>query len=66
MSRSRKKYAILKQQNDKFFKRYSNKMIRHRDVQSGGQFKKILNPWSICDWKCDPWDERTYKKAVNK
>ena len=76
MSRSRKRIAIFKQPNDQDFKRYSNKMIRHRDLPSGGAFRKVMNSWSICDYKhvlyrinpqyADLYDEKTMRKAVMK
>jgi len=35
-----------------FYKRLSNKMIRRtEDIQDGKSFRKILDPWSICDFK---------------
>ena len=51
MSRSRKHTPIFKLKNDKDFKRWSNKMIRHKDIPSGGAFKKVMNSWDICDYK---------------
>ena len=56
MSRSRKRNRVTKQANDKFFKRYSNKMIRHRDIASGGAFRKVMDGWNIFDF-------RTYGKG---
>lgn len=56
MSRSYKKtpYAGLKK--CKFSKNYSNRKIRKTEEQQknlgdGGSFKRILNPWDICDYK---------------
>lgn len=51
MSRSRKHTPIFKLKNDRDFKRYSNKMIRHRDIPSGGAFKRVMCSYSICDYK---------------
>jgi len=64
MSRSLKHTAIYKQHTDAFFKRYSNRMIRHRDIQSGGAFRRVMCSYDICDWKhvADKGD----KKAVRK
>jgi hypothetical protein len=51
MSRSRKKIAVWKDANNKYQKRLSNKRIRHLSIPSGGAFKKVLNPWDICDYR---------------
>jgi len=66
MSRSRKKVAVWKLRNDKDFKRYSNKMIRHRDIPSGGAFKKVMNSWDICDFKCSPHKAEPNERSVRK
>ncbi len=51
MSRSRKKTAIFKQKNDKWYKRHSNKKIRKtRDIPSGGAFRRVVNSYDICDY----------------
>lgn len=52
MSRSRKKTAIFKQKNDKWYKRHSNKKIRKTDIPSGGAFRRVTNSYDICDWRC--------------
>ena len=53
MSRSRKKTAIFKQKNDKWYKRHSNKKIRKTDnLPSGGAFRRVVNSYDICDWRC--------------
>jgi len=53
MSRSRKKTAIFKDKNNKWYKRYSNKKIRRaRDIPSGGAFRRVVNTYNICDYKC--------------
>lgn len=52
MSRSRKKTAIFKQKNDKWYKRHSNKKIRKtRDIPSGSAFRRVANSYDICDWR---------------
>ena len=76
MSRSRKHTPIFKLKNDKDFKRWSNKMIRHKDIPSGGAFRKVMNSWDICDYKevlysINPqyaylYDEKTMRRAVMK
>jgi len=51
MSRSRKKTAIFKQKNDKWYKRYSNKKIRKaRDIPSGSVSRRVVNSYDICDY----------------
>ena len=52
MSRSRKKTAIFKQKNDKWYKRQSNKKIRKTDIPSGGAFRRVVNSYHICDKRC--------------
>ena len=64
MSRSYKKTAIWKQRNDKDFKRYSNKMIRHRDIASGAAFRRVMCSYDICDFAC--LADKDDKKAVRK
>lgn len=66
MSRSYKKTAIWKQRNDKDFKRYSNKMIRHTDIASGSAFKRIMETWDICDFKKRIKDKDREKIAKRK
>jgi len=51
MSRSRKKTAIFKQKNNKWYKRQSNKKIRKTDnLASGGAFRRVVNSYDICDY----------------
>ena len=73
MSRSRKKTAIFKQKNDKWYKRYSNKKIRKTDIPSGGAFRRVVNSYDICDYKClcsgnSRWtpDPEDVEKSVRK
>jgi hypothetical protein len=51
MSRSRKHTPIYKFHNDRYFKRLSNRIIRHRDIPSGGAFKRVMCSYDICDYK---------------
>lgn len=46
MSRSRKKTAIFKQKNDRYYKRLSNKRIRKTE------FRRVVNSYDICDYRC--------------
>ena len=50
MSGSRKKTAIFKQKNDRYYKRLSNKRIRKADIPSGGAFRRVVNTYDICDY----------------
>ena len=67
MSRSRKKTAVWKQENDGFFKRWANVVVRHReDVSNGCEYKKLFETWSICDWKWFPEPGDNIFKARRK
>lgn len=63
MSRSYKKTPYAGQKKCKFSKKYSNKKIRKTEehckkIADGGSFKKILEPWDICDYKAiETWKE---------
>jgi hypothetical protein len=53
MSRS---YRVRKfgDKNNSFFKKLSNKRVRHtKGIPNGKAYKKLLNSYDICDWK-DP------------
>ena len=75
MSRSRKKTAIFKQKNDKWYKRRSNKKIRKTDIPSGGAFRRVVNSYDICDYarfadlkveRPPESNEKRYLVVVNK
>ena len=54
MSRSYKKYAILKEfESCKFGKRQANKRVRHYKgfLANGRSYKKVFDTWNICDYK---------------
>ena len=52
MSRSFKKHAWTKDPNNKFMKRYANKIVRRaKDVPSGGAYKKLFCSYDISDFK---------------
>lgn len=55
MSRSYKKTPVIKDKNNKYMKKISNKKIRHQSENIGNrsQFKKIVNRYDICDFKSD-------------
>lgn len=62
MSRSYKK-QIHKQRNDKCYKKLSNRLIRrYKDIVNGKFFKRILDPWDICDWAFKSDDEKDRRK----
>ena len=59
MSRSFK-FPMFKLRNSKKYKKLSNKKIRKfKDIIGGKFFKKILNPWNICDYKSYPIEKDT-------
>jgi len=66
------KHPIYKDGNDKYFKKLSNKKIRRylknltKGFKSKTFFKKIECPWNICDWKCEPMNEESFKIAKRK
>lgn len=66
VSRSRKKHPVVKQKNDKWFKGYSNRKIRHSSIQSGGMFRKVLDTWCICDWRYYPTDKEDIERSFRK
>ena len=66
MSRSRKKVAVWKFDNNRYAKRQANKKARRCDVPSGGAFKKVFNSWDICDFKCSPHKAEPNERSVRK
>ena len=59
MSRSYKKYPCVKDRNPGS-KREANKRIRRLkgDIPDGKWYRKIYNPWDICDWSFSKtWQE---------
>ena len=67
MSRSYKKTPYAGQKKCRFSKKYSNRKIRQAETQrkkiaDGGAFKKILEPWDICDfYSIETWKEFKYR-----
>ena len=64
MSRSFKKNPASKN-NDKFFKRLANKVLRRKVKQMDLESEKPLpikneqvNQWSISDWKTHDWENK--------
>lgn len=55
MSRSFKKTNVCTDTNDKFFKNYSNRIIRNKninfEIKNGKFYKKLLCSYNICDYK---------------
>ena len=64
MSRSYKKYPIVKDSCDKAMKRFANKKVRHIEElpKKGNAYKKCFESYDICDWK---W-EWTREEAINE
>ena len=54
MSRSYKKPYLkdgYKSKSKKLAKRWANRAVRKEDnLASGKQYRKVYNPWDICDW----------------
>jgi hypothetical protein len=65
MARSYKHSPVAKLENDKFFKKWANRVVRRRkEVPSGKAYKKLFDSYNICDFKClisGDWVERLYK-----
>jgi len=52
MSRSFKKVVGYKDNNNKVYKKHSNKVARKdMELQDGMQYKRNDLSWDICDWK---------------
>jgi len=74
MSRSRKKLAIWKQRNNRWYKKQASKAVRRADIDSGGMFKKVYSSYRICDWKIHEyqhclnrdWTDEEKEKARRK
>lgn len=62
MSRSYKKYPIVKDPANKGMKRFANKKVRHtKDIPNGKAYKKVFESWEISDY-CWIW---TREEAIN-
>lgn len=62
MSRSYKKYPIVKDPPNKGMKKYANKKVRHtKDIPNGKAYKKVFESWEISDY-CWIW---TREEAIN-
>ena len=65
MARSYKHSPIAKLENDRFFKRWANRLVRrHKEVPNGKAYKKFFDSYNICDFKClisGDWVDRLYK-----
>lgn len=69
MSRSYRKSPFCGDRKDKFFKNYSNRIIRRSHKVSnideepvkynGGKYKRVFEAWTICDF----WDRWTYNEC---
>lgn len=72
MSRSYRKTPISKDKNNRRIKKLSNKKIRKtKNIGNGSQFKRILDGWTICDFRLDigmsfsQWLEDELKREIN-
>ena len=72
MSRSYKKYPVIKDRTSKFVKRLSSKKIRKwlkdedRGFKSSRQFKHQLNQYDIHDWIYRPDNDEDIEKYKRK
>jgi len=78
MSKSFRHFPLLsdQQRHNKcasFFKRTSNKWVRHHDVPNGCSYKKNGFTYDICDYKTSPlwsnlnfWDTEEIMRAFRK
>lgn len=56
MSRSYK-YPVFKDHSNREDKRQANKVVRRSLVVVNGKFfRKLFDPWNICDWRWYPKD----------
>jgi len=70
MSRSVKRIPgfIDNNRSKKFWKRYSNKLVRRSiDISNGSYFKKIFGCgiYNICDWKFLYWSRQNLEYELN-
>ena len=62
MSRSYKKFPIVKDPANKGMKRFANKKVRHtKNIPNGKAYKKVFESWEISDY-CWIW---TREEAIN-
>lgn len=63
MTRSRKAPYYTDNGHKKFRKKIANHRVRHKDVPSGGLYKRFCEQWDICDYRfyC-PNDSKAYRK----
>jgi len=59
MSRSRRHNPVVTDQqrrrNVRFEKRLASKAARRADLQDGNLYRRVFNPWKICDYKGAAW-----------
>ena len=59
MSRSRRCYPVVTDQQRKpgvhFWKRLAAKVARRAELADGGAYRRIFNPWHICDYRFAAW-----------
>lgn len=74
MSRSYRRPWVTEQQKRsvRLSKREANHKVRRTpDIANGGAYRKVYNPWNICDWKYrwiwkDDNEYRPYWKVICK
>lgn len=62
MSRSRRRNPVITDQqrghNVRFTKRLASKAARRADLPDGKAYRKVFDPWEICDYKSAAWAVR--------
>lgn len=67
MAHSRKKVCAWKDHNDRFYKRYANKVVRNtKDVPDGMAYKKLMCSWNICDYRSHCFNPIKIQEIANK
>ena len=67
LSRSYKKFIVLKEQGNKYVKRRASRAVRlYKDIiPKGGAYKKLYCSWNICDWWIyASWEEYYKEKDI--
>jgi len=66
MSRSYK-YPVFKDHGNREVKRQANKVVRkYLDIIGGKFYRKLFDPWNICDWKWYPDKLDKIKESMRK
>ena len=62
MSRSRRRNPVITDQqrshNVRLTKRLASKAARRADLPDGKAYRRVFDPWEICDYKSAAWATR--------